>query len=141
LEETVRVYLAARYSRKKEIKALIPVLLEHNILTTSRWLQEEFSETATLNEFSPTFCRWTAGIDLDDIDNSDTVVFFSEDPTIGTPRGGRHVEFGYALARGKRMIVIGGEENIFHYLPEVVHYPDVQTFLESEGIQNAVVAD
>lgn len=135
------VYLAARYSRKQEIKALVPVLSEHNITVTSRWLQEEFSENAALNEFSPSFCTWTARIDLDDIDNSDTLVFFSEDPTIGTPRGGRHVEFGYALAKGKRIVVIGGPENIFHYLPQVVHYQELQHFLEAEAIQNADVAD
>ena len=137
----MRVYLAARYSRKKEIKALIPILLAHNILTTSRWLHETASENATLDQFTPAFCRQTAGIDLDDIDNSDTFVFFAEDPKIGTPRGGRHVEFGYALARGKRMVVIGGQENIFHYLPEVVHYSDVQSFLGAEGISDETHID
>jgi hypothetical protein len=39
------------------------------------------------------------------------------------PRAGRHVEFGYALAREKRMIVVGDvKENIFHYLPQVKHF-------------------
>ena len=137
----MRVYLAARYSRKKEIKALIPILLEHNILTTSRWLEETNSETAHLDEFTPTFGRNTAGIALDDSANSDAFVFFSEDPKIGTPRGGRHVEFGYALARGKRLIAIGGQENIFHFLPEIVHYSDIDSFLEGEGIQNAALAE
>ena len=136
----MNAYLAARYSRKKEIKSLIPVLLANNIAVTSSWLHEEASETAHLDEFTPTFCRHTAKIDLDDIDNSDTFVFFSEDPNIGTPRGGRHVEFGYALSQGKRMIVIGGEENIFHYLPQIIHYTSLGNFLDAEGIQNAAVA-
>ena len=135
------VYLAARYSRKKEIKALIPILLEHNIRTTSRWLHETASETAHLDEFTPTFCQQTAEIDLEDIDDADTFVFFSEDPKIGTPRGGRHVELGFALAKEKRIVVIGVHENIFHYLPEIVHYPSVQAFLEAEGISNEPVAD
>lgn len=34
-------------------------------------------------------------------------------------RGGRHVEFGMALALGKRVIVVGPRENVFHLLPEV----------------------
>lgn len=137
----MRVYLAARYSRKKEIKSLIPILLEHNILTTSRWLHESASETAHLDEFTPAFCRQTAAIDLEDIDLADTFVFFAEDPLIGTPRGGRHVEFGYALARGKRIVVIGRHENIFHYLPQIVCYVTIQDFLDLEGIQNASVSD
>ncbi len=136
----MKVYLAARYLRKKEIKSLVPLLAANNITTTSKWLDETFSETANLDEFTPTFCRATAYIDLADIEEADTFVFFSEDPKIGTPRGGRHVEFGYALARGKRMIAIGGQENIFHYLPEIVHYSTVDDFLEAEGIQNVTAA-
>jgi hypothetical protein len=137
----MKVYLAARYSRKKEIKSLVPVLLEHNIEVTSRWLEETGSDTAHLHEFTPKFCRQTAYIDLEDIDKADTFVFFSEDPTIGIPRGGRHTEFGYALGTGKRLIVIGGEENIFHYLPQVVHYPDLNSFLEGERIDDVIASD
>jgi hypothetical protein len=37
--------------------------------------------------------------------------------------GGRHVEFGLALAQGKRMIMVGPRENVFHYL-----LPDSQIF-------------
>ena len=39
------------------------------------------------------------------------------------------------------MIVIGGEENIFHYLPQIIHYTSLGNFLDAEGIQNAAVAD
>jgi nucleoside 2-deoxyribosyltransferase len=134
----MKVYLAARYSRKKEIKSLVPLLAENNIKTTSKWLDETGSDTAHLDEFTPSFCQATAYIDLADIEEADAFVFFAEDPKVGTPRGGRHVEFGYALARGKRMIVIGGQENIFHYLPEIVHYQTVQDFLDAEGIENVV---
>lgn len=137
----MKVYLAARYSRKKEIKSLVPILLENGIHVTSRWLQESGSETAHLHEFTPKFCRQTAYIDLEDINEADTFVFFSEDPTIGTPRGGRHTEFGYALGMGKRLVVIGGEENIFHYLPQVVHYLDFNSFLEVERIDDVIAAD
>lgn len=137
----MKVYLAARYSRKKEIKALIPILLQYNIQTTSRWLDEPWEGTAQLTEFTPEFCRLTASIDLEDIDNADTFVFFSEDPLVGTPRGGRHVEFGYALSQGKRIVVIGRPENIFHYLPQIVCYATIHDFIDLEGIQNAGVAD
>ena len=34
-------------------------------------------------------------------------------------RGGRHVEFGLALAAGKRLCIVGPRENIFHFLPRV----------------------
>lgn len=127
----MKVYLAARYSRKKEIKALVPLLLEHGIQTTSRWLDETGSDTAHLNEFTPAFCRETAHIDLADIEEADSFVFFAEDPTVGTPRGGRHVEFGYALAKGKEIHVIGDYENIFHFLPNIRSHRSVDDFLEA----------
>ena len=129
----MRVYLAARYSRKNEIAALIPVFGAHGISVCSRWLREPHPPDIKLCEVSPKFCRDTAQIDLEDIEACDTLVFFAEDPLVGTPRGGRHVEMGFALGIGKRIVVIGAEkENIFHYLPQVVHYPDVKSFLNKE---------
>jgi hypothetical protein len=38
---------------------------------------------------------------------------------IDSGRGGRHVEFGAAVATGKRLIVVGHRENLFHHLPGV----------------------
>jgi hypothetical protein len=42
----------------------------------------------------------------------------------GGGKGGRHVEYGLALGLGKRLIICGPRENIFHTLPQVEHYPD-----------------
>lgn len=135
------VYLAGRYSRKLELKALISVLAEHNIRVNSSWLDEPYSPQTGLHDVTPEFCRETAAIDIADIRACDTFVFFAESPLIGTPRGGRHVEFGMALAYGKRVVVIGDHENIFHFLPQIIHYPTVQDFIDAEGIQNADASD
>ena len=123
------------------MKNLFLIFRDHNLFVNSRWLDEPHAPGTTLHEVSAAFCRETSLIDLEDIDAADMMVFFSEDPLVGTPRGGRHVEFGYALAKGKRIVVIGGPENIFHYLPQIVHYPTVQSFLEAEEISNELVAD
>jgi len=40
-------------------------------------------------------------------------------------RGGRHVEFGLALAQGKHLILVGQPENVFHHLPQVRVIPEV----------------
>jgi nucleoside 2-deoxyribosyltransferase len=115
-------------------------VLEHNGMTvTSRWLDEMIPASSQLHDVTPAFCRETAIADLEDIRKSDTMVFFSEDPTIGTPRGGRHFEMGYAAGLGKRLVVIGGPENIFHYLPEVIHYSSLGDFIDAEGATNAGV--
>ncbi len=43
-------------------------------------------------------------------------------PVNNNSRGGRNVELGIALGRGKTVIVVGPYENIFTWLPEVRHY-------------------
>jgi hypothetical protein len=54
---------------------------------------------------------------------ADAVIIFTEIPNATPATGGRHVEFGLALAQGKRVIVVGPRENVFHYL-----LPDSQIF-------------
>ena len=47
---------------------------------------------------------------------ADAVIIFTEIPNTILATGGRHVEFGLALAQGKRVIIVGPRENVFHYL-------------------------
>lgn len=68
--------------------------------------------------------------DIGDIECADVFIAFSEPPRSTASRGGRHVEFGYAHALGKVIVVVGAPENLFHYLPFVLLYPDWETFLE-----------
>ena len=127
-----KIYVAARYTRRDEMRILARLLKDTGFAVTSRWLFENKPLNTQLGDDSPQFYAETAIVDIEDIDRADTILFFSEDPLIGTPRGGRHVEYGYALGTGKRMVIIGGPENIFHYLPGVVHFSDIQTFIDSE---------
>ena len=57
--------------------------------------------------------------DFEDIMNADAVISFTEVPRTTKSRGGRHVEFGIALAAGKKCIIVGPRENVFHCLPWV----------------------
>ena len=57
------------------------------------------------------------------------MIFFSETLESGFLTGGRHVEFGVAVEAGKPIYVIGGKENIFHWLPGVSHYDTWRKFL------------
>lgn len=64
--------------------------------------------------------REYALIDLRDIDAADALVLFSESPAGSRTRGGKHVEFGYALAKGKRIFIVGNHGNVFHRLDGIV---------------------
>ena len=54
---------------------------------------------------------------------------FTEPPQSVYARGGRHVEFGVAVSSGKRLIVIGYRENVFHWLPQIEFYERWEDFI------------
>jgi len=105
------VYLSARFGRKAELTGYIEELREHGINVTSRWLT---TPTPTLNDEA---WRWLAVTDKEDVHGADALVIFAEKEQGGG--GGRHVEFGMALALDKLVIVVGEIENLFQRLPEV----------------------
>src|ERR1022692_562430 len=107
----MKVYLAARYSRRDELREYKTRLEAEGIEVTSRWLEEKEPLDSQMGQHSDEFYVMTATIDLDDIDKADLVLFFSEDPLVGWVRGGRHVEFGYALGTDKPIAIIGPKEN------------------------------
>ncbi len=60
--------------------------------------------------------------DMDDVQAADALIAFTE-PRRGEGAGGRHVELGMALAWGKRLLVVGPREHLFHTLPSIEAYP------------------
>ena len=122
----IMVYLAARYGRKDELKEYTRQLTEYGWITTSRWL-----DTTPAMEAGPGRAMKMAMWDLHDIKEADVFVGFLEDNNDGAKgRGGRHVELGYALGLGKPVYLIGKPENVFHYLPQVLLYPDWSSFIK-----------
>jgi hypothetical protein len=124
----MKIYLAARYSSHPEMRGVRDVLEALGHTVTSRWID---CHTDVVGDFTSSFtvetlaektgeCAPLGQHDLDDLDAADCVISFAS--TGG--KGGRHVEFGYALAKGKRMVLVGPRENVFHTLSQVVHYPD-----------------
>lgn len=138
-----KVYIASRYSRKSEMRQdIAPVIRHAGIEVTSRW--HDIEEVASSWEKAAKeydvrgegdmdreeeLLRYYATIDLEDVDTADAIVLFSEDPTIPHLRGGRHVEFGYAMGKGKDCYVVGMRENIFHFIESVVMCTDVNDFV------------
>jgi nucleoside 2-deoxyribosyltransferase len=94
-------------------------LRELGFQITSHWLDEPHGPKTKLDDLTPAQLNTYADHDLADIRAADWLVFFSQDPNTATVRGGRHVEFGYALALGKHILIVGPRENLFHFLPEV----------------------
>jgi len=107
----MRVYLSAAFSRKLEMRFLAGALRRLGVEVVSTW-HDELSDDDDLMAgdawAKPDKC-------LREIRSSDTFVAF----TPGTPRGGRHAEWGAAAVLAQRLVLVGPPEQHFHRLPGV----------------------
>lgn len=129
----MRIYLAARYSRRLELCGYRDQLtaLGHNV--QARWLNgsHQISNVGTpigdkgetlVEDGGPEAAALRSHFaedDWEDCQLADAIISFTEPPRTTGTRGGRHVEMGIGLALGIESIVIGYRENIFHWLPQV----------------------
>jgi len=126
-----KVYIAAMYSRMIDMRIIATYLSDQGYTVTSRWLKEDpTNDNFTKKEDA--FWRYTAEKDIQDINESDVFLLFTEPPTFPHVRGGRHVETGYALGIGMPVCIVGPKENIFHYIPEVVQFNSVHEFVATD---------
>lgn len=129
-----KVYLAAKYSRREEMEVLACDLPAIGLECNARWVygaEEKYLEDDPKEKMTR---REIAVMDLEDVSNADILILFTHERSSPQPGGGRFVEFGYALARGLRCIVIGPAENVFTEAPGVDRYDDWQSFLKAEGV-------
>jgi hypothetical protein len=135
--EYKNIYLAARFPHKDEIRGHAEQLRRRGYGITARWFNgtHDIAGTDTGSGLAPnldTFHMWCGASDLEDIDLCDTFVLFTEDPKTAWARGGRMVEFGFALARDKALILVGPRENVFCFFDFIHHYDTWEDCLEKE---------
>lgn len=144
----MKVYLAARHSRRLELCGYRTQLGQMGIEVTSRWLNgkhqiddhgqpigddgEKWVEDEGSGTAPARLRQHFAQEDVADVLAADTLIAFTEVPRASTSRGGRHVELGIAIGTGKRIVVIGPRENVFTWLPQVEHHESWQDFVASE---------
>lgn len=133
----MRIYLASRYSRREELCGYRTFLEAAGHSVTSRWLNGKHqiaNDGAPIGDDGEALVEHGQGAkahalrmmfaeeDLEDVRVADLVVCFTEQPRSGHSRGGRHVEFGYALGLGKKIAVVGPRENLFCWCEEIIHF-------------------
>lgn len=140
----MKIYLASRYSRAAQMRTVRDRLTSFGYVVTSRWIEggHELTKEGSTQANHSERARFAAE-DWADMMASDCVISFTEEPRKTTTRGGRHVEFGGALAAGKRCIVIGWRENVFHCLQSVEFFDDwdscvASLLAESEAASAAI---
>ena len=120
----MRIYLAARFHRSGEMLDVAGALSRAGHFITSRWIHGRQNAPDLVSAVE----------DIEDLSDADCLVSFTERPTEGVSwaaRGGRHVEFGVALAMGKRLCVVGPRENIFHHLPRTEVFRSLAELIEA----------
>jgi hypothetical protein len=135
----IRYYLASTFDRNEEMRKYRDILEERvpNCEVTSRWIDihpdivgaDKLLTRQELN-INPAAYEDFARHDLQDISNASAIINFTSGRGYG--KGGRHIEFGYAYALGKRMVIVGPRENVFHTLPDVEKYDTFEEFLKYE---------
>src|SRR3990167_1915762 len=127
----MKFYIAARFERIDEMNTFAEQLRQIGHQVDCRWLTgtHQLHPGAEQLEGTTGFQDDGQGVtmlaqpfaidDVEDLKKSDAIIFFSELPESYSKRGGRHVEFGMAIAMGKRLFVVGQRENVFHCLPNV----------------------
>lgn len=113
------VYLASRHEDRPDIIKVMSQLEKNGVHVTSRWLREGGILKTNIVENEREGSLHVLTNDLEDINIADVVVVFSPKKAFSNSTGGRHVEFGYSLGIGKRLILVGFRENVFHWHPDV----------------------
>jgi len=128
----VKFYFAGSFNRKQELQKYMYKMHEQGHDVTSRWLKTDHEvDISEKEELSPDGqATIFAREDIEDLCEADGVVFFSSADHVAKGRGGRHTEFGYALAIHRPIFLIGRRENAFHALiPERNVFKDFIAFM------------
>lgn len=131
------IYLAARYSRREELAGYARELESLGHTVTSRWLSGDHTiddvedgDSGVINPEKDARRAQYALEDIEDVLAADTIISFTEEPRTTWTRGGRHVEYGIALAMGLRTMFVGPRENIFHWAEGAEFFPTWQELLK-----------
>lgn len=113
------VYIAAPFNQRQYAKQCREALADIGIESTARWIDSHLTESGLNYDEKQKEARE----DLLDIHRADAMVFLNGPSTTG----GMHVEFGFALAKGKNILFVGEPSSIFHCHSSVVKvYPTVE---------------
>jgi hypothetical protein len=115
----MRIYLASRFSRIKEMRTVAYRLQDLGHEVRSRWI---WRTTETVADLDGPEAADVAAADLADLMSANCLMLFT-DPARTATRAGKEVEFGCAVGTGRhRLIVVGPRSNVFHALPKVEYF-------------------
>ncbi len=109
------VYIAAPYELRPVAKAARVALEQAGVMVIARWLDAQAQDSDV-----------EARKDLVDIYQANALVALNPPEWACLGTGGRHVEFGFALAHRKLIVLVGARTNVFHQHSDIHCVPDIQ---------------
>lgn len=116
----INIYIAAPYPMRDGAIRIMRLFERSGIAVTSRWLKAPDE-----------LCDEHARKDLEDVAAADVLFAWNPEGWEEKGTGGRHVEFGYALALGIPIVLAGERSNIFHHLSHVAVVDDSQDIVKA----------
>ena len=98
----MKIYLAARYPRRRELREYDIALTDAGHLVTSRWVWQDEDHTPENGWKQSADWKQAAERDIHDMFCVDVLILFTEDPDTPWVRGSRHFEAGYMHGKGQR---------------------------------------
>lgn len=138
----MEIYIAARFSRRHEANALAQFMKKQGHTITSRWVlpdSDHLLPRGMSGQAADDERRRFAIEDIEDVHACDWMISLMQIPR-NNSRGGRHVEFGIALALGKRLTVIGPRETVFHHIARVQHFDNMAEFWAAQETAGRLMA-
>lgn len=151
----MRIYLAARYSRRMELCGYRDQIMDAGHAVHAVWLNGEHQisdhgtpigeageklvegDDESSSERAAALRQKFAVEDFNDVAACQLLIAFTEPPRSGASRGGRHVELGIALGMEKHVWIVGPRENIFCWLDCVRHFPTWNDAIEELRLYTA----
>lgn len=119
-------YLASKYDYRSQVLKVAALLMLAGHTVKADWL------TGIHHEGGIGEPKDWAKQDLEDIDNATHVVVFNLPVDDPEPSTGRNIEYGYALAKGKTVIVVGEGESVFFELASD-RFATIEDFLDAHA--------
>ena len=119
----MRFYFAAPFSygeRLRDLARFIDNIFDgpRQCWTTASWI---YIPTGTRAKNHLEAANY-ALLDLENVDACDVLIMFN--PEDGSQSPGRNVEYGYAVAKGKQIWLVGPKTSVFSYLPGIRYFKD-----------------
>lgn len=113
----MKIYLAHNFKARWWLQDYKRMLEAFGHIVTSRWITQYYPEEKYR---TPEDRQKAAREDLEDINAADALILFT-DQYGDTPGKGKFMEFGYALALGKKIYIHGQDKScVFYHLPGVI---------------------